>query len=59
MPNTDLPKAGKSKQAKPKTDMPNGMQPDMQKVDALVGRLVGDLGAGVSGVLVVLGDHLG
>ncbi|MBP2561796.1 hypothetical protein J2T08_002716 [Neorhizobium galegae] len=29
----------------------------MQKVDALVGRLVGDLGAGVSGVLVVLGDH--
>ena len=33
--------------------------PDMQKVDALVGRLVGDIGAGVSGVLVVLGDHLG
>ncbi len=33
--------------------------PDMQKLDALVGRLVGDLGAGVSGVLVVLGDHLG
>ncbi len=34
-------------------------EPDMQKLDALVGRLVGDLGAAVSGVLVTLGDHLG
>jgi SAM-dependent methyltransferase len=44
------------KSDKQKTDM---QQPDMEKVDALVARLVGDLGAGVSGVLVVLGDHLG
>lgn len=34
-------------------------EPDMQKLDALVGRLVGDLGAAVSGALVVLGDHVG
>ncbi|OJY63746.1 MULTISPECIES: class I SAM-dependent methyltransferase [unclassified Rhizobium] len=34
-------------------------EPDMQKLDNLVGRLVGDLGAAVSGVLVTLGDHLG
>ena len=34
-------------------------EPDVQKLDALVGRLVGDLGAAVSGVLVTLGDHLG
>ncbi|MDE1996461.1 MAG: SAM-dependent methyltransferase, partial [Rhizobiaceae bacterium] len=34
-------------------------EPDMQKLDALVGRLVGDLGAAVSGALVVLGDHTG
>jgi len=31
----------------------------MQKLDALVGRLVGDVGAAVSGVLVVLGDKVG
>jgi SAM-dependent methyltransferase len=42
-------------------DMQNAasQKADREKVDALVGRLVGDLGAGVSGVLVVLGDHLG
>ncbi|MBY5367381.1 methyltransferase domain-containing protein [Rhizobium leguminosarum] len=34
-------------------------EPDMQKLDALVGRLVGDVGAAVSGVLVVLGDKVG
>ena len=34
-------------------------EPDMQKVDALVGRLIGDVGAAVSGALVVLGDDLG
>jgi SAM-dependent methyltransferase len=34
-------------------------QPDMQKVDALVGRLIGDVGAAVSGALVVLGDDVG
>jgi SAM-dependent methyltransferase len=34
-------------------------EPDMQKLDTLVGRLVGDVGAAVSGVLVVLGDHIG
>jgi SAM-dependent methyltransferase len=34
-------------------------QPDMQKLDALVGRLVNDVGAAVSGALVVLGDRLG
>ncbi|HEX5377285.1 MAG TPA: class I SAM-dependent methyltransferase [Phenylobacterium sp.] len=34
-------------------------EPDMEKVDALVGRLVGDLGATVSAALVVLGDRLG
>lgn len=32
---------------------------DSQKLDALVGRMVGDLGACVSGALVVLGDRLG
>lgn len=34
-------------------------EPDLQKLDALVGRLVGDVGAAVSGALVVLGDRLG
>ncbi len=34
-------------------------EPDMGKVDALVGRLVGDLGATVSAALIVLGDQLG
>lgn len=34
-------------------------EPDMQKLDALVGRLVGDVGAAISGALVVLGDHVG
>lgn len=34
-------------------------EPDLQKLDTLVGRLVGDVGAAVSGALVVLGDHLG
>ena len=33
--------------------------PDTQKLDALVGRLVGDLGACVTGALIVLGDRLG
>ncbi|TCU27671.1 methyltransferase family protein [Rhizobium azibense] len=32
---------------------------DMQKLDGLVERLVGDVGAAVSGALVVLGDDLG
>jgi SAM-dependent methyltransferase len=32
---------------------------DMQKLDKLVERLVGDVGAAVSGALVVLGDDLG
>ncbi|WP_439495423.1 class I SAM-dependent methyltransferase [Bosea sp. (in: a-proteobacteria)] len=34
-------------------------EPDMQKLDALIGNLVGDVGASVSGALVVLGDRLG
>jgi 2-polyprenyl-3-methyl-5-hydroxy-6-metoxy-1,4-benzoquinol methylase len=34
-------------------------EPDMQKLDALVGRLVGDIGASMSGALVVLGDRIG
>ncbi len=34
-------------------------QPDMQKVESLVGRLIGDVGAAVSGALVVLGDEVG
>lgn len=34
-------------------------EPDLQKLDTLVGRLVGDVGAAVSGALVVLGDQLG
>ncbi|TCU19278.1 class I SAM-dependent methyltransferase [Rhizobium sullae] len=33
--------------------------PDMKKLDGLVERLVGDVGAAVSGALVVLGDDLG
>ncbi|MGX5734663.1 class I SAM-dependent methyltransferase [Bosea thiooxidans] len=32
---------------------------DPQKLDALVGRLVGDVGASVTGALIVLGDQLG
>lgn len=32
---------------------------DPQKVDALVGRLVGDVGASMTGALIVLGDQLG
>ncbi|WP_186419507.1 class I SAM-dependent methyltransferase [Bosea sp. CS1GBMeth4] len=34
-------------------------QSDPQKLDALVGRLVGDVGACVTGALIVLGDQLG
>lgn len=34
-------------------------EPDLAKLDVLVGRLVGDLGAAFSGALVVLGDQLG
>lgn len=34
-------------------------QSDPQKLDALVGRLVGDVGACVTGSLIVLGDQLG
>jgi len=34
-------------------------EPDMQKLDELVGRLVGDVGASVTGALTVLGDKLG
>lgn len=34
-------------------------EPNPQKLDALVGRLVGDLGACVTGALVVMGDQLG
>jgi len=33
--------------------------PDMDKLNALVGKLVGDLGAAFTGALVVLGDRLG
>jgi 2-polyprenyl-3-methyl-5-hydroxy-6-metoxy-1,4-benzoquinol methylase len=33
--------------------------PDPTKLDALVGRLFGDIGACASGALVMLGDHLG
>ncbi|NKJ92963.1 methyltransferase domain-containing protein [Rhizobium leguminosarum bv. viciae] len=34
-------------------------EPDMQKLDALVDRLVGDVGAAMSGALVVLGEQVG
>ncbi|MGN6209386.1 class I SAM-dependent methyltransferase [Asticcacaulis sp.] len=34
-------------------------QPDPQKLDALVGRMVGELGAAVTGATVLLGDQLG
>jgi SAM-dependent methyltransferase len=34
-------------------------QADPQKLDALVGRLVGDVGASITGALIVLGDQLG
>lgn len=33
--------------------------PDPEKLDALVGRLVGEVGASVTGALIVLGDRLG
>ena len=35
------------------------MQPDMQKLEAFAGKMVGDMGAAVSAALVVLGDRLG
>ena len=35
------------------------MTVDQQKLDALVGRLFGDLSAGYGGVMVSLGDKLG
>ncbi|MDI7863138.1 class I SAM-dependent methyltransferase [Rhizobiaceae bacterium n13] len=34
-------------------------QPDTQKLNALIERLVGDVGAAYSGAIVLLGDHLG
>jgi hypothetical protein len=34
-------------------------EPDMQKLDALMGRMLGDVGAAVSGAMVLLGDNLG
>jgi 2-polyprenyl-3-methyl-5-hydroxy-6-metoxy-1,4-benzoquinol methylase len=34
-------------------------EPDMRKLDELVGRLVNDVGAAMSGALVVLGDQVG
>ncbi len=34
-------------------------QPDPDKLNAMLGRMVGDLGAITSGALVVLGDRLG
>jgi hypothetical protein len=33
--------------------------PDQNKLNALLGRMVGDLGAVATGALVVLGDRLG
>ena len=33
--------------------------PDTEKLNALVGRLVGDLGASITGALIVLGDRVG
>ena len=33
--------------------------PDPEKLNALMGHLVGDLGAALTGALVLLGDHLG
>ncbi len=33
--------------------------PDPEKLNALMGKLVGDLGAALTGALVLLGDHLG
>jgi hypothetical protein len=35
------------------------LQPDQDNLDALLGRMVGDLGAIGTGALVVLGDRLG
>jgi len=34
-------------------------QPDQEKLNAFLGRMVGDLGAVATGALVLLGDHLG
>ena len=33
--------------------------PDPEKLNALMGKLVGDLGAALTGALVLLGDQLG
>lgn len=41
------------------TSAPAFQPPDPAKLDALVGRLFGDIGACASGALVMLGDHLG
>ena len=35
------------------------LAPDPDKLNAFMGKMVGDMGAAVSGALVVLGDHLG
>lgn len=40
------------------TDTP-ARTPDTERLNALLGRMVGDLGAIASGALVLLGDHLG
>src|SRR3984893_5440141 len=34
-------------------------QPDQEKLNTFLGRMVGDLGAAATGALVLLGDHLG
>ncbi len=36
-----------------------GRTPDPEKLNALMGRLVGDLGASMTGALILLGDRLG
>jgi hypothetical protein len=35
------------------------MEPNQEKLDALLGKMVGDLGAITTGVAVLLGDRLG
>lgn len=36
-----------------------GADPDPEKLDAFLGKMVGDMGAAVSAALVLVGDHLG
>jgi 2-polyprenyl-3-methyl-5-hydroxy-6-metoxy-1,4-benzoquinol methylase len=41
------------------TERPGAAAPDMEKLDAFLGKMVGDMGAAMSAALVIVGDRLG